>query len=439
MAQFYNIKTENVADYTNNLANAGYFIEIYSVSAGVSVAFKSFLKSFNDSLKLNWATQDGGIYRQEPLVNYRNLERTINISFAVPAAELEEAKENFGKLQTLIRFLYPNHEFINNSDINTISAQNFVAPPLVKIYFQNWISKDQIPGELSAKNGGLLGYIDGITFNPEISEKQYFFEGETAYPSDFEISFNFTVLNQNKVERKFLTTTRSDQADEEIVGIQIIEPDPSGFQASNLVLPSRIGKKTSDFNIYFVNPSYNNMEIPFKAYLKDFNDSFSSNWNKSDVFGKTDKLATYKNTNRKLNFKFAVPAETEGEAVINYNKINNLIALLYPGYDASLKIKNAPYMLIYFTNLISNPVSAGGRLFGYIDQIDFVPDMESSFFSPRAGLLYPMNYEVSITFNVLNTIPLSLAVPRQGSEDGKIEKISDKKIPYGIMSKYFEG
>jgi hypothetical protein len=61
--------------------------------------------------------------------------------------------------------------------------------------------------------------------------------------------------------------------------------------------------------------------------------------------------------------------------------------MLYPGYDEKLKIKNAPYMLIYFANWISNTVSSNKRLFGYVEQVDFVPDMESSFFFTKIRLI----------------------------------------------------
>jgi hypothetical protein len=51
-----------------------------------------------------------------------------------------------------------------------------------------------------------------------------------------------------------------------------------------------------------------------------------------------------------------------------------------------------------------------------------------------------MNYEVSINFNVLNTIPLSLRVPNSDTTSRKkIEQINEKPIPYDIISKYFEG
>ena len=42
----------------------------------------------------------------------------------------------------------------------------------------------------------------------------------------------------------------------------------------------------------------------FEAFLTDFTDNFSSNWNTQTVFGRMDPIATFQNTQRTIKFGF---------------------------------------------------------------------------------------------------------------------------------------
>jgi hypothetical protein len=429
-------------DVSQGLAASNLYIDIYSVPNNISVGFKAFIKSFNDSLKLNWNIQEIGIGRMDPLVNFKNLERVINISFSVPAAYLDEAILNFGKLQTLQRFLYPNQELINGNALST----NMVAPPLIKILFMNWIKDESNISFDSAKNGGLLGYIDGISFNPKPEQDNYFFDDfGKAYPSNFEISFNFYVLNSSKNEKVFLSVDPPESVDPkkslyEQLGLLdplLVNVDKDFNGKEDSLESSRAVSEfayTTDKRIIFKNPAYPSFSVDFPLFLKEFNDKFTSNWNKSEIFGKTDKLATFKNTNRKISFTFSVPSEDIINSVINYNRINNFFGILYPKYDKNLKITSVPYTSIRMLNWVSSG-NKNNFLFGVINQLEFKPDMNSGFYAYK-GRLYPTNFEVVIDFTVLHNKYLGSAVPYI---DKNIEPIGNSKFPYSVISKYFEG
>jgi hypothetical protein len=163
-------------------------IFIYSFSLKTDFSFPAFVTDFNDSFKSNWVPQE--IYgKMDPVSTFKNTTRNISLSFDIPSSDLTMAKNNLTSLDTLIKGLYPIY---NESGLGGIAT--IVAPPLFRIKFANYITN-------AATQDGLLGYLGGFDFKPEMSAGQFINEG-IIYPKLLKASFNFSVLHEHPLGSK---------------------------------------------------------------------------------------------------------------------------------------------------------------------------------------------------------------------------------------------
>jgi hypothetical protein len=96
----------------------------------------------------------------------------------------------------------------------------------------------------------------------------------------------------------------------------------------------------------------------FKAFLTDFTDNFITNYNKEQVFGRSDPIQVYQNTERVINVAFDLVSSNMNEARANIVKANNLISMMYPSYEKSgtaNTIKSGPLFKVKMGNLICRP------------------------------------------------------------------------------------
>ena len=96
--------------------------------------------------------------------------------------------------------------------------------------------------------------------------------------------------------------------------------------------------------------------VYFKAFITTFSDTYSPNYNSTQVFGRTDPIHVYQNTSREISLAFDIPAASEGEAFENLGRVQKLIRMLYPGYadiDNALTLTEAPLVRVKVMNLLS--------------------------------------------------------------------------------------
>ena len=178
-------------DGTDALANQRQlFISFLHVPTQNSVFFKAFITTFNETFKSDWA-QETVYGRGDPIYQFKNTRRSIQLAFEVPAASDGEAYENLGKVQQLIQFLYPRYS--NISDAQTITQS-----PLIRLKIMNLLrnvndrfaaqdvnygtspiqgfaltpTADKYENYKSAQtweaHDGLLGVIDNVTVDHQI-------------------------------------------------------------------------------------------------------------------------------------------------------------------------------------------------------------------------------------------------------------------------------
>lgn len=102
-------------------------------------------------------------------------------------------------------------------------------------------------------------------------------------------------------------------------------------------------------------------EVFFKAFIDSFNESYSSNFNPTVTFGRTDPIYQYSNTTRNISLTIQVPAASQSEAYENLTRVSKLEKFLYPSYttpDVANTITQAPLIRLKIMNLLQD--SRGG-------------------------------------------------------------------------------
>ena len=170
--------------------------------------------------------------------------------------------------------------------------------------------------------------------------------------------------------------------------------------------------------------------VAFKAMINSFNDQYTSEWSSESVYGRMDPISQFQGTQRVISLDWDVVAGSVEEAKQNMNKIQLLMSMLYPTYEASpgdssaTLISTAPLFKFKFGNFAMDSSkgseAAAARaeeagLVGYIGGFTFEPDFESGImedmnatFGPPGsvhgmGHFFPQHIKLSAEFTVLHT------------------------------------
>ena len=96
-------------------------------------------------------------------------------------------------------------------------------------------------------------------------------------------------------------------------------------------------------DIYHV-PTGKNVE--FKAWISSFSDSYESNWDTQDVYGRMDPISTFQNTKRSITLEWDVVAASMEEAKQETNqetalgRIQKRVEALQPGTAGNTELLN---------------------------------------------------------------------------------------------------
>jgi hypothetical protein len=189
-------------DHSNTLAGnnlASHVLEVFSIGTGYSVQFKAFIDSFNDKYTSEW-NNESVFGRMDGIATFKSTKRSISLTIGVPAGDIKEAKDNLARISDLINFLYPNYQVVG-------TAANMVSAPLLKMKLANLIvDVTKEVNTYSALASGLVGYISGITYAPEVEYGMYVEDGN-LYPKSLKVAFEFTVIHTHPLG--FNTSSKS--------------------------------------------------------------------------------------------------------------------------------------------------------------------------------------------------------------------------------------
>jgi hypothetical protein len=184
------------------------------------------------------------------------------------------------------------------------------------------------------------------------------------------------------------------------------------------------------------------MTVKFKAFLTQFEDQYSSEWNSEQVYGRNDPIQTFKNTTRKISLAWDAPAASSQEASFNMIRASQLIKMLYPSYtdtDSVGTINQAPLVQVRFRNFIGSSDLENG-LFCTIDGITFAPDLEAGFFdaAEHAGSfeeivqdeLMPKLLKFSCTLTILHSQTVGFQDAVWPSKLAQFPNLAESQAPY---------
>ena len=172
--------------------------------------------------------------------------------------------------------------------------------------------------------------------------------------------------------------------------------------------------------------------IAFKAFVTQFEDAYSSEWNSENVHGRMDPIQTFQHTGRQISLGFDVVAGSYPEAIENMERISLLLQMLYPSYEGeggASTINASPYFKLDFMNLAAdcstramwspggNPKASG--LLGTVGGFTYSPDLDVGVFQNSSDTslnIYPKVVRLACTFTVIHQHKLGWnhAKPRNG-------------------------
>ena len=143
------------------------------------------------------------------------------------------------------------------------------------------------------------------------------------------------------------------------------------------------------------------VNVYFKAFLTGYSDSFTSNWNEEEVYGRNDPIMTFRNTRRRISLSWSVPAHSYEDGHYNLEKCSVLMKMLYPVYsdsEGASSISKSPLFRLKFLNLVSRGEASAtlqeSGLLGTMGGFTFEPDLDAGMFDMNplavAGVSGPM-------------------------------------------------
>lgn len=138
--------------------------------------------------------------------------------------------------------------------------------------------------------------------------------------------------------------------------------------------------------------------IHFRAFIDGYSDNYGSSWNETSYVGRGDKAYRYQGFDRSINLSWTVAAQSKGELIPMYQKLNYLASICAPDYSPNGYMRG---------NLIT--LTVGGWLH---EQVGFIK---------------------GITYDVPQESPWEIAIPDSTGTDQTSEDIgkdpSVKELP----------
>ena len=165
-------------------------------------------------------------------------------------------------------------------------------------------------------------------------------------------------------------------------------------------------------------------KVSFKAFVTDYGESFATQWNGEQVFGRNDPIMTFQSTKRTIRVAWDVPAASLSEAKENMRKCDLLAQFMYPAYapdrdehgnalpgssspGRANTLSKPPLMRIRFANLIRGTGDSAdaqlGGLLAAVSSLSVAPAFgDEGFFDPDQATLYPKLIKISCDFTALH-------------------------------------
>jgi len=177
-------------------------------------------------------------------------------------------------------------------------------------------------------------------------------------------------------------------------------------------------------------------KVAFKAMMTEFSDTFASEWNSENAYGRMDPIQTFQRTGRTISLAFDVAATGPRDGTENLARVELLSQFLYPTYDAAGLIKSSPFCEIQFMNWASNSTYWAGTmpLLGTIGGFTFSPNLDMGVFpfkpKKKGHMIIPKVLNISFSFVVIHTHRVGW---------NKENNFEAADFPYGVSTRFAGG
>ena len=228
----------------------------------------------------------------------------------------------------------------------------------------NTLNKSQLKSQTSSK------------FNPKIKKD---FRRDVANDKDNSIiSDSLSYVNRNIEKRVNLGNPgqkgnrKNYVKGKEVAGKVVIADKINAMQIyqSNTHTQNEIKNDLCDFRISIIDPngaeigeSFAKTYLHFRAFIDSFNDNMDAQWEGEKYMGRGENFYRYNGFDRTIQMAFTVAAQSKGELMPMYNKLNYLQSAMAPNYTSNG---------YYFGNLVKMRV--GGYLYempGVINNLSY--------------------------------------------------------------------
>lgn len=147
-------------------------IKIEHMPTGKKTEFEGWVTEFNDKFTSDWTPTK--VYgRMDPLATFTGTSRTISLGFDVVSDNLQMARNNLHRVNKLITFLYPVYQQSSNASRDR-QGKTLQAAPLIGLKWANLITD-------AADSGKLIGYLGGLSYNPDMSQGGFGYSSENSW------------------------------------------------------------------------------------------------------------------------------------------------------------------------------------------------------------------------------------------------------------------
>lgn len=187
-------------------------------------------------------------------------------------------------------------------------------------------------------------------------------------------------------------------------------------------------------------------KISFQAFLDSYSESYASNYNSTDVFGRMDSIKTFQNTKRTLTLGWVLASNSYDESEENLLRCQRLVQMLYPVYEdlygeagiSATAMKAPPLVRVKLMNLVRDVSTkkdsprgfedgSGIGLIVTISSLGYNPDISNGTFDdPRPGVAFPKIIRLSMQCEVMHSHPLGFV------QRGKNVAPSVPIFPFGV-------
>lgn len=162
--------------------------------------------------------------------------------------------------------------------------------------------------------------------------------------------------------------------------------------------------------------------MQFRAYLTTLSDSYSGQWNKTQMLGRPENFKSYNGFERNINLGFKIAAETRKDLLPLYRKLNRLASTTAPTFDSSGKFMRGTLVKVRVGDYLHNQICNVENV-AFSWAIDYPWEVQLQGREKEGDVqILPHVLDVSLTLGAIHSfVPFAGDAPFIGFSDWKEE------------------